>query len=488
MLYFQIILLDFKNFFLYNLYIEKEIPIEMEEKRTVTMDKIVNLCKSRGIIFPGSEIYGGMGNTWDYGPIGVEIKNNIKRAWWKRFVQENHNSFGVDAAILMNSRVWEASGHTTSFSDPQMDCKECKSRHRADNLIEAHSKGEVNPDLMTNEQMEAYIAEHRVTCPRCGNFNWTNIRQFNLMFKTSRGVTEDSQNVIYLRPETAQGEFVNFQNVQRTTRAKVPFGIAQIGKAFRNEITPGNFIFRTIEFEQMEHQWFCKEGTDGQYYAEFKQKAWDFLLSLGFKEEHLRFKDHDKLAHYAKAACDIQYLFPMGWSELNGIHNRTDYDLSRHQEFSGKTMLYNDPITNEKYIPYVIEYSIGADRLMLAALSEAYDEEVLEGGDTRVVMHFHPAIAAYKVAILPLQKNLSDKANEVYAALSKKFMVTYDEAGSIGKRYRRQDEIGTPFCVTIDFDTLEDNTVTVRDRDTMDQIRLPISDLAAFIEEKTAFN
>ncbi len=459
----------------------------MSEKRCVTMDKIVNLCKSRGIIFPGSEIYGGMGNTWDYGPVGVEIKNNIKRAWWKRFVQESPNSYGVDAAILMNSRVWDASGHTTSFSDPQMDCKECKSRHRADNLIEGHSKGQVNPDLMTNEQMEAYIAENHVTCPRCGNFNWTNIRQFNLMFKTSRGVTEDNQNVIYLRPETAQGEFVNFQNVQRTTRAKVPFGIAQVGKAFRNEITPGNFIFRTIEFEQMEHQWFCKEGTDIEYYEQFKQKAWEFLTSLGFNPEHLRFKDHDKLAHYAKAACDIQYLFPMGWSELNGIHNRTDYDLGRHQEFSGKTMLYNDPMTNEKYIPYVVEYSIGADRLMLAALSEAYDEETLEGGDTRVVMHFHPAIAAYKVAILPLQKNLGDKAREVYNALAKKFMVTYDDAGSIGKRYRRQDEIGTPYCVTIDFDTLENDTVTVRDRDTMEQIRLPISELANFIAEKIEF-
>ncbi|MBQ9709702.1 MAG: glycine--tRNA ligase, partial [Clostridia bacterium] len=414
----------------------------MEEKRCVTMDKIVNLCKSRGIIFPGSEIYGGMGNTWDSGPVGVEIKNNIKRAWWPRFDQESPNSYGVDAAILMNSRVWDASGHTTSFSDPQMDCKECKSRHRADNLIEAHSKGEINPDLMSNEEMEGYINEHHVCCPRCGNFNWTPIRQFNLMFKTSRGVTEDNQNVIYLRPETAQGEFVNFQNVQRTTRAKVPFGIAQVGKAFRNEITPGNFIFRTIEFEQMEHQWFCKEGTDIEYYQQFKEKAWEFLTALGFNPEHLRYKDHDKLAHYAKAACDIQYLFPMGWSELNGIHNRTDYDLSRHQEFSGKTMLYNDPITNEKYVPYVIEYSIGADRLMLAALSEAYDEEVLEGGDTRVVMHFHPAIAAYKVAVLPLQKNLGEKARDVYNKLAKKFMVTYDDAGSIGKRYRRQDEIG----------------------------------------------
>ena len=456
-------------------------------KKTVTMDKLVALCKNRGIIFPGSEIYGGMGNTWDYGPVGVEIKNNIKRAWWKRFVQESDNSFGVDAAILMNSRVWEASGHTTSFSDPKMDCKECKSRHRADNLIEAHSKGKVNPDLMTNEEMEQYIQEHHVCCPVCGKFNWTNIRTFNLMFETSRGVTDESQNKIYLRPETAQGEFVNFLNVQRTTRAKVPFGIAQVGKAFRNEITPGNFIFRTIEFEQMEHQWFCKEGTDAEYYAEFKEKAWQFLLDLGFNAEHLRFKDHDKLAHYARAACDIQYDFPMGWSELNGIHNRTDYDLSRHQEFSGKSLTYVDPVSGEKYIPYVIEYSIGADRLMLAVLSEAYDEETLEGGDVRVVMHFHPAIAAYKAAVLPLQKNLAPKAKEILTQLKKHFPVAYDEAGSIGKRYRRQDEIGTPYCITIDFDTLENDTVTVRDRDSMEQVRLNISELVGFLREKCAF-
>ena len=409
----------------------------MAEKNAVTMEKIVSLCKSRGIIFPGSEIYGGMGNTWDYGPVGVEIKNNIKRAWWKKFVQESENSYGVDAAILMNARVWEASGHTTSFSDPKMDCKKCKARFRADNLIEAHSKGKVNPDTMTNEEMEAYIAEHKVACPNCGGHDWTPIRTFNLMFETSRGVTDESQNKIYLRPETAQGEFVNFLNVQRTTRAKVPFGIAQIGKAFRNEITPGNFIFRTIEFEQMEHQWFCKEGTDLAYYEEYKEKAKNFLLGLGFKEEHLRFKDHDKLAHYAKSACDIQYLFPIGWSELNGIHDRTDYDLSRHQEYSGKNMNYLDPVTGEHYIPYVVEYSIGADRLMLAVLCEAYEEETLEGGDVRTVMHFHPALAAYKAAILPLQKNLAPKAREVRELLAKKFMVTYDEAGSIGKRYRR---------------------------------------------------
>ena len=456
-------------------------------ERAVTMEKLVALCKNRGIIFPGSEIYGGMGNTWDYGPVGVEIKNNIKRAWWKRFVQESENSYGVDAAILMNSRVWEASGHTTSFTDPKMDCKECKSRHRADNLIEAHSKGKVNPDAKTNEEMEAYIQEHRVCCPICGNFNWTNIRTFNLMFETSRGVTDENQNKIYLRPETAQGEFVNFLNVQRSARAKVPFGIAQIGKAFRNEITPGNFIFRTIEFEQMEHQWFCKEGTDGEYYAEFKQKAWEFLLALGFNEAHLRFKDHDKLAHYAKAACDIQYLFPMGWSELNGIHNRTDYDLSRHQEFSGKGMMYVDPVNGEKYIPYVIEYSIGADRLMLAALSEAYDEETLENGEIRNVMRFHPAIAAYKAAVLPLQKNLAPQAKDLYKKLAKYFSVSYDEAGSIGKRYRRQDEIGTPFCLTVDFDTLENGTVTLRDRDSMEQIRLSPEEAIAYIQEKILF-
>lgn len=450
-------------------------------------DKIVNLCKSRGFIFPGSDIYDGLANTWDYGPVGVELKNNIKRAWWKTFVQRAPHSYGVDADIFMNSRVWEASGHTASFSDPKMDCKSCKSRFRADNLIEAHSKGKVNPDLMTNEEMEKYIAEHKVTCPRCGKSDWTGIRNFNLMFSTSRGVTDDNQNLIYLRPETAQGEFVNFLNVQRSMRAKVPFGIAQIGKAFRNEVTPGNFTFRTIEFEQMEHQWFCKAEDSMGYYADFKKKAWDFLLSIGFNPEHLRYHDHDKLAHYAKAACDIQYLYPIGWEELNGIHHRGDWDLSRHQEFSGKSMLYLDPFTYEKYIPNVIEYSIGADRLTLAVLCEAYDEEKLEGGDTRVVMHFHPAIAPYKVAVLPLQKNLSDKAREVYDKLAKHFMVSFDEAGSIGKRYRRQDEIGTPMCVTIDFDTLEDNTVTVRDRDTMEQIRLNIDELVDYVAKKVEF-
>lgn len=461
----------------------------MEQK--LTMEKLVNHCKGCGFVYPGSDIYDGLANTWDYGPVGVELKNNIKKAWWKRFVQESDNSFGVDAAILMNPRVWEASGHTTSFADPKMDCKECKMRERADNLIEEycakHKISGIIPDKMTTDEMQAFIEEHKVNCPKCGKHNWTPIRQFNLMFETSRGVTEEGQNKIYLRPETAQGEFVNFLNVQRTTRAKVPFGIAQIGKAFRNEITPGNFIFRTIEFEQMEHQFFCK-GEDGEkYYNEYKQKAMQFLLDLGFKQDDLRFKDHDKLAHYAKAACDIQYNFPIGWSELNGIHNRTNYDLSRHQEFSGKSMMYTDPITNEKYIPHDIEYSIGCDRLVLATLCNAYDEETLESGDTRIVMHFEPCLAPYKVAVLPLQKNLSEKAKEIYKNLQKHFMCTYDEAGSIGKRYRRQDQIGTPVCLTIDFNTLEDNTVTIRDRDTMEQIRMNVADIPAYIQNKLEF-
>ena len=456
----------------------------------LTMDKLVNHCKTVGFVFRGSDIYDGLANTWDYGPVGVELKNNIKKAWWKRFVQESQNSFGVDAAILMNPRVWEASGHTTSFADPKMDCKECKSRERADNLIEEYAKKhnlEIAVDAMSNEQMQDFINEKKINCPKCGKHNWTPIRQFNLMFETSRGVIEEGQNKIYLRPETAQGEFVNFLNVQRTTRAKVPFGIAQIGKAFRNEITPGNFIFRTIEFEQMEHQWFCK-GADGEnFYNFFKEKAFNFLVDLGFKKEDLRFKDHDKLAHYAAAACDIQYKFPIGWSELNGIHNRTDYDLSRHQEFSGKSMLYTDPLTNEKFVPHVIEYSIGCDRLVLATMCSAYEEQQLEGGDSRIVMHFHPAVAPYKVAVLPLQKQLNDKAREIYANLQKNFMCTIDEAGSIGKRYRRQDQIGTPLCITVDFDSLEDNSVTVRDRDTMQQVRLPISELNEYIAKKVQF-
>ena len=452
------------------------------------MDKLVSHCKNTGIVYPGSDIYDGLANTWDYGPVGVELKNNIKRVWWKRFVQEADNSFGVDAAILMNPRVWEASGHVASFTDPKMDCKSCKARMRADNLIDTHSKGAVNPDAMTNEQMQDYINEHHVNCPVCGNFNWTPIRQFHLMFQTSRDITGGADDVIYLRPETAQGEFVNFMNVQRTTRAKVPFGIGQIGKAFRNEITPGNFTFRTIEFEQMEHQLFCKNEESGfDFYAKYKKDAYDFLIDLGFSKDNLNYKDHEKLAHYAKAACDIIFKYPFGWNELNGIHYRTDYDLSRHQEFSGKNMTYIDPVTNEKYVPHVVEYSIGADRLTLAILCEFYDEEQLEGGDTRIVYRFHPAIAPYKVAVLPLQKNLSEKAREIYKKLSKYFMCTDDEAGSIGKRYRRQDQIGTPFCVTIDFDTMEDGTVTIRERDTMEQRRISVDELISYVQEKIMF-
>ena len=454
----------------------------------LTMDKLVSHCKQTGIVYPGSDIYDGLANTWDYGPVGVELKNNIKRVWWKRFVQEADNSYGVDAAILMNPRVWEASGHVASFTDPKMDCKSCKARMRADNLIDTYSKGTVNPDAMTNEQMEEYINEHHVNCPVCGNFNWTPIRQFHLMFQTSRDITGDANDVIYLRPETAQGEFVNFMNVQRTTRAKVPFGIGQIGKAFRNEITPGNFTFRTIEFEQMEHQLFCKNEEQGfKFYADYKKSAYDFLIELGFNKDNLNYKDHEKLAHYAKAACDIIFKYPFGWNELNGIHYRTDYDLSRHQEYSGKNMTYIDPVTNEKYIPHVVEYSIGADRLTLAVLCEFYDEETLEGGDTRIVYRFHPSIAPYKVAVLPLQKNLSEKAREIYKKLSKHFMCTYDEAGSIGKRYRRQDQIGTPYSVTIDFDTMENDTVTIRDRDTMEQRRVTIDELISFVNEKIMF-
>lgn len=453
----------------------------------LTMEKLVNLCKSRGFVFPGSEIYGGFANTWDFGPIGVELKNNVKRAWWKRFVQEDPNTYGVDCAILMNPKVWEASGHIASFGDPKMDCKNCKQRFRADTIIEAHSKGKVAAEAMTNEQMEKYIEDNKINCPHCGAHNWTPIRKFNPMFVTSRGTLEEGADKVYLRPETCQGEYVNFLNVQRTARAKVPFAIAQIGKSFRNEITPGNFLFRTVEFEQMELQLFCKPEEAMTHYVEYKEKALKFVEDLGLNKDSLRFHDHDKLAHYAKAACDIQYNFPIGWQELNGIHNRGDWDLSRHQEYSGKTMQYLDPFTNQKFVPNVIEYSIGADRLTLALLCNAYEEEKLEN-DTRIVMHFHPSIAPYKVAILPLQKNLSEKALEVYQTLSKHFMCDYDESGSIGKRYRRQDEIGTPFCVTIDFDTLNDNTVTIRDRDSMKQIRLAVNDLVNYINERIQFN
>ncbi len=453
----------------------------------LTMEKLVTVCKNYGFVFQGSEIYDGLANTWDYGPVGVELKNNVKKLWWKRFIQENDNSFGVDAAILMNPKVWEASGHVGGFSDPLIDCKECKTRHRADKLIEGFTD-EINPDTLSDEEMVKYINDHKIPCPKCGKVNYTDIRQFNLMFETNRGVVKDKTGLVYLRPETAQGEFVNFLNVQRTMRAKVPFGIGQIGKAFRNEITPGNFTFRTIEFEQMEHQLFCKEGTDSDFYKNYKEKAMQFLIDLGIPSNVLRFKDHEKLAHYAKEACDIEFKFPFGFGELWGTHNRTNFDLSRHQEYSKKSMEYLDPETNEKYIPYVVESSVGCDRLTLALLCNAYDEEVLEDGSTREVMHFIPALAPYKVAILPLMKKYhQDKAREIYGKISKYFMATYDETGNIGKRYRRQDVIGTPYCVTIDENTLNNNTVTVRDRDTMEQITISVDELIDYISSKVRF-
>ncbi len=459
-----------------------------------TMDMITGLCKNRGFIFPGSEIYGGLANTWDYGPLGTRLKNNVKDAWRKRFIQERENSFEIDADILMHPRVWEASGHVQSFSDPLLDCKECKMRHRADNLIDDFDP-EAHADGMTKEEMFQYIKDHSIPCPHCGKHNFTDIREFNLMFQTYRGVTESSKSVIYLRPENAQGEYVNFLNVQRTMRAKLPFSIGQIGKAFRNEITPGNFTFRTIEFEQMEFQTFCKEGTDGELYEHFKAYGKKFFEDLGLPADCLRFHDHEKLAHYAKAACDIEYLFPFGWGEINGTHNRTDFDLSRHQEYSGQKMDYLDPETNEKFIPYIIESTYGLDRTVLALLCEAYDVEMLDEAknDSRVVLHLHPAMAPYKAAVLPLSKKLSGPAREIYQELSKSFMVDFDETGSIGKRYRREDEIGTPLCITVDFDTVGDsekagdNCVTVRDRDTMEQERIPVSALKAYIKARIQF-
>jgi len=453
-----------------------------------TMEKIVSLCKGRGFIFAGSEIYGGLANTWDYGPLGSRIKNNVKETWRKRFIQERKNSYEVDADILMHPRVWEASGHVASFSDPLLDCKECKMRHRADSLIEAFDP-DSHPDSMTKEEMFEFIKANSIPCPHCGKHNFTDIREFNLMFQTFRGVTNNSKSVIYLRPENAQGEYVNYLNVQRTMRAKLPFSIGQIGKAFRNEITPGNFTFRTIEFEQMEFQTFCKEGTDNELYDYFKEYGRKYFEDLGIAPEHLRFHDHEKLAHYAKAACDIEFLFPFGWGEINGTHNRTDFDLTRHQEYSGQKMDYLDPETNEKFIPYIIESTYGLDRTVLALLCEAYDEEIIdeEKNDMRVVLHLNPVIAPYKAAVLPLSKKLSDDAMKVYDQLCKKFMVDFDETGSIGKRYRRQDEIGTPMCITFDFDSLEDNCVTVRDRDTMQQERIAISDLEDYIAKRLEF-
>ena len=458
----------------------------------LTMDKIVSLCKNRGYVYPGSEIYGGLANTWDYGPLGVELKNNIKNAWRKKFIQESKHNVGLDAAILMNPETWVASGHVGNFSDPLIDCKECKTRHRADKLIEewAHEQGkDMIADGMSDEELMSFIKDNHIPCPNCGKENFTDIRKFNLMFKTFQGVTEDSKAEIYLRPETAQGIFVNFKNVMRTTRRKLPMGIAQIGKAFRNEITPGNFTFRTREFEQMELEFFCKPGTDLEWHKYWKEFCENWLISLGMKKENIRLRDHspEELSHYSNGTTDIEFAFPFGWGELWGIADRTDYDLKQHMEHSKEDMMYLDSETNEKYIPYCIEPSLGCDRVALAFLCNAYDEEEIAEGDVRTVLHLHPALAPYKVAVLPLSKKLSDKAEEVYAMLSKNFMCDYDEAGSIGKRYRREDEIGTPYCVTIDFDTLEDESVTIRDRDTMEQVRVKIDELNNWLESKLEF-
>ncbi len=458
----------------------------------LTMDKLVALCKGRGFIFSGSEIYGGLANTWDYGPLGVELKNNVKKAWWKKFVQENPYNTGVDCAILMNPQVWVASGHVGSFSDPLMDCKACKARHRADNLIEDYMKKhgcEENISGWDNKKMEDYVISHKIACPVCGKSEFTGIRQFNLMFKTFQGITEDSASTVYLRPETAQGIFVNFNNVARSTRMKVPFGIAQIGKSFRNEITPGNFIFRIREFEQMELEFFCKPGTDLEWFEYWKNYCRDWLLGLGIKQERLKLRDHDpeELAFYSRATTDFEFLFPFGWGELWGVADRTDYDLNAHIKASGKSLDYTDPVTGEKYVPYVIEPSLGADRVVLAFLCNAYEEEEIDG-DTRVVLKLHHALAPYKVAVLPLQKKaLGEKSEEIYRMLSKRFSATYDESASIGKRYRRQDEIGTPYCVTIDFDTLDTDTVTVRERDSMAQVRIPIDSLVKYLEDNLQY-
>ncbi len=456
------------------------------------MDKLVALCKSRGFVFSGSEIYGGLANTWDYGPLGVELKNNVKKAWWKKFVTEQPLNTGLDCAILMNPNVWVASGHVGGFSDPLMDCKSCKARHRADNLIESYiAKHNLNINISgwSNEQMEKFIIDNKIACPDCGNSNFTGVRQFNLMFKTFQGVNEDTASTVYLRPETAQGIFVNFKNVQRTSRMKVPFGVCQIGKSFRNEITPGNFTFRTREFEQMELEFFCKPGTDLEWFEYWRAYCRDWLLGLGIKQDRLKLRDHDKeeLSFYSKATTDFEFLFPFGWGELWGIADRTDYDLKAHQTTSGVNMEYVDPVTNEKYVPYVVEPSLGADRMVLAFLCNAYEEEELDGGDTRIVLHLHHALAPYKVAVLPLQKKLTEKAEEIYKNLCKKFSCTFDETASIGKRYRRQDEIGTPYCVTIDFDTLDDNCVTVRERDSMAQIRISIEELEEYLTKNLEY-
>ena len=462
------------------------------ENSKKTMDKIVALCKTRGFIFPGSEIYGGLANSWDYGPLGVEFKNNVKKAWWQKFVQESRYNVGLDSAIIMNPQAWVASGHVGGFSDPLMDCKGCKARHRADKLIEdyAFQNGlNDNPASWSFDEMATYIKEKGIVCPLCGGNDFADIKKFNLMFKTFIGVTEDSTNTVYLRPETAQGIFVNFSSVQRSTRRKLPFGVAQIGKSFRNEITPGNFTFRTREFEQMELEFFCKPGTDLEWFKYWKDFCHKWLLDLGMRGENLRLRDHDpdELCFYSKATTDFEFLFPFGWGELWGIADRTDYDLGQHQTHSGKDMTYFDPETNEHYVPYVVEPSLGADRVALAFLVDAYDEETIGEGDVRVVLHLHPALAPVKAAILPLSKKLSEKALELYDELAKAFPCDFDETGSIGKRYRREDEIGTPFCITYDFDTENDGCVTVRDRDTMEQVRIPMSEVKAYIQERLVF-
>ena len=457
------------------------------------MEKILSLAKNRGFVFQGSEIYGGLANTWDYGPLGIELKNNIKKAWWKKFIQESPYNVGLDAAIFMNPRTWEASGHVGNFSDPMLDCKVCKSRLRADKLIEEYYFNEKNEDIIVDglpfEELEAIIERENIKCPECGGHDFTNIRQFNLMFKTNQGVVENSTSVVYLRPETAQGIFVNFKNVQRSMRKKLPFGIGQIGKSFRNEITPGNFIFRTREFEQMELEFFCEPGTELDWHTTWKNSCEKFLLDLGMTKENIRLRDHDQeeLSHYSNATTDIEFKFPFGWGELWGIASRTDYDLKQHMEHSGQDLTYQDLSTNEKFIPYCIEPSVGVDRVLLAFLCDAYNEEEVGEGDTRTVLKFHPAIAPFKAAILPLSKKLSEQATKVYQELAKDFMVDFDETGSIGKRYRRQDEVGTPFCITYDFESENDDMVTVRDRDTMEQVRMPISELKQYLTEKTSY-
>ena len=452
----------------------------------MTMEKFVSFLKNQGFVYQGSEIYGGLANAWDYGPLGVELKNNIKQAWWRKFVQNSPYNVGIDSAILMNPKVWVASGHVGGFSDPLMDCKKCGARHRADKLIEEHTHGEITGDGWSNDQIMNYIKENKIVCPECGSDNFTDIRKFNLMFKTNQGVLESEKNIVYLRPETAQGIFVNFKNVQRTTRRKVPFGIAQIGKSFRNEITPGNFIFRTREFEQMELEFFCKPDTDLEWFDYWKQYCLDFLDYVGLDKTKVRYRDHDKeeLSFYSKATTDIEFLFFFGWGELWGIADRTDYDLSAHQTHSKESLEYLDPETNKKYIPYVVEPSVGVERLLLAVLTSAYEEEVLENGETREVLHLKPFLAPKKVAVLPLVNKLGDKAMEVYNMLVEKFACDYDTSGQIGKRYRRQDANGTPFCVTVDYDTMNDGCVTVRDRDTMAQERVKIEDLVSYINNR----